>query len=69
MFSYLISIGNENSNIEILDLEHYSRDIIIISPENFLNSTKRIIKGPSSFVVHYKKKIMLRTIYFIYIER
>ena len=50
MFSYLISIGNENSNIEILDLEHYSRDIIIISPENFLNSTKRIIKGPSSFV-------------------
>ena len=49
-FSYLISIGNKNSNIEILDINDYSKELIIISPENFLNSSNRIINGTSSFI-------------------
>ena len=49
-YSYLISIGNENSNIELTDLNNYQSDLIIISPEYFLNSTNRIIKGKSSFI-------------------
>ena len=49
-YCFIISIGTKNSNIEILDLDNYSNDLIIISRENFLNSTNRIIRGISSFI-------------------
>ena len=34
----------------MLDLNDYSKELIIISPENFLNSSNRIINGTSSFI-------------------
>ena len=49
-YCFIISIGTKNSNIELLDLDNYSNDLIIISRENFLNSTNRIIRGISSFI-------------------
>ena len=47
-YNYIILIGNENSDIEILNLDLYKNDYDFISQSTFLNENK-IIKGISSY--------------------
>ena len=47
-FDFIMIIGNENSDIEILNLNFYKNDIDFIPQSTFLNDSK-IIKGLSSY--------------------
>ena len=51
---YIISIGTENSSIDIFDVNKYTNDFIVINSTAFLKGSNRIIKGSASLCYFYK---------------
>jgi len=46
--------GTDGSYIEILKINHYSNDFILVSPNDFINEENKVIKGISSlFYINY----------------
>ena len=45
----MLIYGTDNSYIEILNINQYTNDFILVSPNNFIQEENKIIKGISSF--------------------
>ena len=44
----MLIYGTDNSYIEILNINQYTNDFILVSPNNFIQEENKIIKGISS---------------------
>ena len=51
---YIISIGTENSSIDIFNIKKYTEDFIVINSTELLKSSNRIIKGSASLCYFYQ---------------
>ena len=50
----MLIYGTDNSYIEILNINQYTNDFILVSPNNFIQEENKIIKGISSFFFYLR---------------
>ena len=61
-FNNILSIGTNNSSIELLNTYYITEDFLVYKSSEFFNSTNRINKGISSFIYSYGYHLFYGTV-------